>query len=174
MGMLNLRYWDDPVLSKVCEPVRESEFGSKLEEFGRDLMATMDNFRGLGLAAPQVGVTSRLFIMRFSDTKEREPIVVCNPAIQLSGPLVHLQEGCLSVPDIFEQVSRSQFATLRYFRTDGTEDEIELSNLNARVAAHESEHLDGIMFFDRRHMSKQVHKAVLRKWEKIKHRYVKR
>jgi peptide deformylase len=164
--MLTLRYWEDPVLSKVCDPVRDSEFGSKLEEFGRELLATMDNYRGLGLAAPQVGVTFRMFIMRFPDNTSLNPIVVCNPTLHLHGPATYLQEGCLSVPDIFEQVSRSQFATLRFFHPDGTEDEIELSNVNARVAQHETDHLDGIMFFDRRRVSKQVSKAVQRAWEK--------
>ena len=168
----NLRYWDDPVLSVVCDPV--VEFGSKLEEFASRLVATMNTYKGIGLAAPQVGVP----IMHFPENLTREgklaapPLAVCNPTLELSGPVVYAQEGCLSLPDLFSQVGRSQYVTMRYFTIFGEEREIELSDMNARVAVHEAEHLDGIMFFDRSHMSKQVNKALMRQWDKIKHRYV--
>ena len=171
--MLNLRYWDDPVLSTVCEPVRDSEFGSKLEDFGRELISTMVDHNGVGLAAPQVGVSTRIFAMHFpKGGVSLSPIAVCNPTLQFSGPIVLLQEGCLSVPEVFEQVARSQFATMRYFTLLGEEREVEIRDMDARIAAHEIDHLDGIMFFDRRRMSRQMSKALLRKWDKIKYQYV--
>lgn len=165
--MLDLRYWNDPVLSSICEPVRESEFGSKLEEFGIELISTMDTHKGLGLAAPQVGVTKRLFVMHLPKWGV-SPIVVCNPTLKIYGPILYLQEGCLSVPEVFEQVARQQSITMRFFWPSGKEDELQLDDMDARIAQHEADHLDGIMFFDRRRMSKQMSKAVIRAWEKQK------
>jgi len=138
----------------------------------------MNTHKGVGLAAPQVGIVSRVFIMHFPESAKdgkltAPPLVVCNPTLKFSGPLVCEQEGCLSLPSLFEQVERHQFTSMRYFTVLGEEKEMELSGMNARVATHEAEHLDGIMFFDRSHMSKQVQKSLLRQWEKIKHRYMK-
>jgi len=171
--MLSLRYWDDPVLSEVCQPVHELEFGSQqLRDLGQTMVGVMNSYDGFGLAAPQVGLATRMFVMHFPESKRtKEPLVVCNPTLQLHGDNVLMREGCLSLPDIFEQVTRQRFATMHYFQPDGLEREIELSELDARVAQHETDHLNGIMFFDRSHMSKQVRKAVLRKWDKIKSNY---
>lgn len=173
---LQMRYWDDPVLSTVCDPVRDTEFGSKLEKFASQLLTTMNSYKGIGLAAPQVGILSRIFIMHFPEAVKNNklvapPLVVCNPTLQFSGKSTFEQEGCLSLPLLFEQVERSQYVTMRYFTVLGEEREIELKDMDARVAAHEADHLNGIMFFDRRYMSKQVQKNLLRKWEKIKHQY---
>jgi peptide deformylase len=173
--VLQIRYWDDPVLSTVCEPVLDTEFGSKLEEFATQLLATMNTYKGIGLAAPQVGVTRRIFIMHFPESAKNgkltvPPLVVCNPNLELRGGALQHEEGCLSVPGIYEQVSRSREVLMRYFTTRGEEREIELSDMNARVAQHEFDHLNGIMFFDRRRVSKQVSKAVERAWEKQKNK----
>ena len=168
--VLQMRYWDDPVLSTVCELIRDTEFGSKLEGFASQLLATMNTYKGIGLAAPQVGVPLQIFVIKLS---ESNPIVVCNPTLQFRGPSVFGIEGCLSFPSLFDQVERAQFATMRYFNPKGTEMEIELSDVDARVASHEYDHTLGIMFFDRRRMSKQMSKALLRKWDKIKHQYTK-
>jgi len=173
---LTIRYWDDPVLSTVCEPVADNEFGLELEDFAASLLLTMDAFHGIGLAAPQVGVAKRVFVMTFPDgyksDDDPKPIVVINPTLESSGPTIYGREGCLSLPSIFEQVARPQKTVLRYFRPDGTETELELTDLNARVAFHEADHLFGIMFFDRRRVSRQVNRAVERAWGKIKHDYV--
>ena len=171
--ILQIRYWNDPVLSTVCEPVRDTEFGSKLEGFASQLLATMNTHKGVGLAAPQVGITSRIFIMHFPEaTKEGKltvpPLAVCNPVLELRGETLYEDEGCLSVPGIFNQVARPKTVVMRYFTILGEERELELHDMNARVAQHEAQHLDGIMFFDRRNMSKQMHKATLREWEKQK------
>lgn len=172
-----MRYWNDPVLSMVCDPVRDTEFGSSLEKFASRMVATMNTFKGVGLAAPQVGVPIRMFIMHFPEAANAlgkltvPPLAVCNPTLELSGETQYEQEGCLSVPGIYNQVARPKVAVMRYFTVLGEEKEIELKDMNARVAQHEAEHLDGIMFFDRIHMSKQVHKSILRRWDKIKHRY---
>jgi peptide deformylase len=171
---LSLRYWDDPVLSKVCDKIEGSEFGPQLEEFSRQLIATMDASNGVGLAAPQVGVTKRLFVMRFPDHKGAPPIAVCNPVLILSGERLPGQEGCLSLPNIFDQVYRAGHVNMTYTTPSGEAVELLLDMWDARVAQHEFDHLNGIMFFDYKdqrptygaRMSKQVSKNVLRKWEK--------
>ena len=168
-----MRYWNDPVLSVVCDPVRSTEFGSSLEKFASRMVATMNTFKGVGLAAPQFGVPIRMFIMHFPEAAKNgklttPPLAVCNPTLNLSGETQYEQEGCLSVPGIFNQVARPKTAVMRYFTVLGEEKEIELSNMNSRVAQHEADHLDGIMFFDRRRVSKQVNRATERAWEKQK------
>src|SRR5277367_6702062 len=104
--VLPLRYWDDPILSVVCDKIGDSEFGPQLEEFGRELIATMNDANGVGLAAPQVGVAKRVFVMLFPDHDEVKPVVVCNPELKLSGSSVYADEGCLSMPGVRQQVYR--------------------------------------------------------------------
>jgi len=179
---LTVRYWDDPILSTVCDPVEDNEFGPKLEEFAASLLLTMDAFHGIGLAAPQVGVSKRMFAMHFPDWMEdrdygiapKAPFVVCNPSLILYGKTVQEREGCLSLPGIHEQVARAEKVTMQYRTPDGRSDEVALANINARVVQHEFDHLNGIMFFNfrdirpeyGRRMSKQVSKQVMRLWEK--------
>src|SRR5271156_2077139 len=98
--VLPLRYWDDPILSVVCDKIGDSEFGPQLEEFGRELVATMNDANGVGLAAPQVGVAKRMFVMLFPDHEAMKPIVVCNPTLRLEGKATAENEGCLSVPGV--------------------------------------------------------------------------
>jgi peptide deformylase len=184
--VLPLRYWDDPILSTVCESLGDAEFsGSQLEEFGRDLLTTMQAKSGVGLAAPQVGVAKRVFVMSFPDHRDLEPVVVCNPELVLSGSVAYGQEGCLSLPDVYQQVYRAASAFLRYRTPDGSTVEQSLTLWDARVAQHEFDHLNGLMFFDyldkreefvtEEHpepwgarMTKNMAKTVLREWEKRK------
>src|SRR5271157_2143714 len=184
--VLPLRYWDDPVLSAICDKVEDNEFGAKLEEFGQELIATMKAKNGYGLAAPQVGITKRMFVMETPDNKGFPPLVICNPTLLLTGRTVPGREGCLSLPDVFEQVYRAEGIVLQYKNALGVGVEIILpTQMNARVAQHEADHLDGIMFFDYKdkrekyvtkehpqpggaRMSKNLSKAVLREWEKRK------
>lgn len=174
MSILNLKYWDDPALSAVCPKVDDNEFGPKLAEFGQDLIATMEAKGGIGLAAPQVGVLKRVFAMRFPDDESLEPVVVCNPSLRLEGEAWREREGCLSLPGVFEQVARARNVVMQYSSPDGTMYETLLRDWNAKVAQHEADHLDGIMFFDYTdkrpaygaRMSRQMHKQVMRAWDK--------
>lgn len=182
--VLPLRYWNDPILSKECEPVADGEFGPQLEQFGLELIATMRDKNGIGLAAPQVGVAKRVFAMSFPDHDGLDPVVVCNPRLVLKGSTVYGQEGCLSLPGVYQQVYRASVAYLSYREPGGRGMEMPLlTPWDARVAQHEYDHLDGIMFFnylDKREkfateehpepwgarMSKQMAKAVLREWDR--------
>jgi peptide deformylase len=182
-NILPLRFWDDPVLSTVCDKIEGNEFGPKLEEFGRELIATMHAKNGIGLAAPQVGVAKRIFVMELPDTKGAPPLVICNPTLILTGNTVPGREGCLSLPGLFEQVYRSAGVVMKFFMPDGVEAEVTLSEMDARVAQHEFDHLDGIMFFDYKdkrekyvtpenptprgaRMTKNLYKQLMREWEK--------
>lgn len=185
-GKLGIVLWGDPVLSKVCDNVEDNEFGPELELFAGQLLATMAAHDGLGLAAPQVGVSKRIFAMMLPDQKEPRPIVVCNPVLDLQGGVTREIEGCLSLPGLYEQVARAAKVFMRYQTTAGDTREITLeSPMDARVAQHEGDHLNGIMFFDYEdkregflgangsplygaRMSKQLSKQVLRNWEKEK------
>ena len=185
MEILTIKYWDDPVLSKICDKIEDNEFGPKFEEFGWQLIATMTAKNGIGLAAPQVGVTKRMFAMTFPGLLS-SAIVVCNPVIELSGKTVPGREGCLSLPGVYEQVYRAEIVTMQYSDPLGKQHEVVLATpIDARIAQHETDHLDGIMFFDYKdkreqyateahpkpwgaRMSKQLSKHVMREWEKRK------
>ena len=164
------------MLSTVCDKIGDSEFGPQLEEFARQLVATMDASNGIGLAAPQVGVLKRMFVMRFPDHRDAPPLVVCNPVLILSGARLGEREGCLSLPGIFDQVYRAWHVNMTYNTPEGKPSELLLDMWDARVAQHEGDHLNGVMFFDFKdqrptygaRMSKQVSKRVLREWEKEK------
>ena len=181
---LGIVLWDDPVLSVACDEVQDSEFGPELEMFAGQLLATMAAHNGLGLAAPQVGVAKRMFAMKFPEQAEAAPIVVCNPVLALQGDTIYALEGCLSLPGIYEQVSRASQVRMAYRTPAGGRAELLLSAMDARVAQHEGDHINGIMFFDSKdkrdgffdahgrpygaRMSKQLSKQVLRNWEKEK------
>jgi len=184
--ILPIRYWDDPVLSKVCDKIEDNEFGPSLEEFGRELIATMKAKHGVGLAAPQVGASKRIFVMETPDNDGFPPLVVCNPTLLLTGLNQPGREGCLSLPDVFEQVYRAEGVVLQYKNPLGVACEIILPTpMNARVAQHEFDHLNGIMFFDYKdkrenfvtaqypeprgqRMTKNLQKGVLRRWDEQK------
>jgi peptide deformylase len=184
MATLNIVLWDDPILSKVCNKVEDNEFGPELELFAGQLLATMATHEGLGLAAPQVGVAKRMFAMQFP-RNGKEPIVACNPELDLRGSTTYALEGCLSLPSVYEQVSRAEEVWMQYCTPAGERVEMLLASMDARIAQHESDHINGIMFFDFKdkrdsfldasgqplygaRMSKQLSKQVLRKWEKAR------
>jgi peptide deformylase len=164
MPPLKIVLWADPILKKIAEPVADSAFGQTLEDFGRQMIETMQAYNGLGLAGPQVGVSNRIFVMTFPDHKERKPLVVVNPVLKLSGATLYQYEGCLSFPGLQEQVPRSAEVVMEYQDPlEGEWNEYTLANWDARVSAHEFDHCNGVMFFDR--MSRQMRKALLRQWE---------
>ena len=165
---LDILFWDNPKLFVVCDKIEDNEFGPELQVFGKQLITTMEARNGIGLAAPQVGILKRMFVMRFPDHEGLKPEIVCNPTFEFSVATLYEREGCLSLPSVFEQVTRSANVVMQYRDPLGVMKELPLSNFNARVAQHEADHLDGKMFFDR--MSRQLHRDVLRRWKKEKKR----
>lgn len=164
MTELFLRYWPDPVLTTPTEPIHPSRFGVALADFGDDLIACMLRAEGIGLAGPQVGVAVRMFAMQFIDNARADlypPIVVCNPVIlELSSDMEYNVEGCLSLPDVRENVARASEVVLAYQTAFGEHREMVLHNLEARIVQHEVDHLDGLLFIDR--LSPTLRRRLLR------------
>ncbi len=157
----------DPRLKKMCDPV--ARITPEIEALAADMLATMYDAPGVGLAAPQIGVTSRLFVMdatREPDA-ERRPMVLVNPEItwESDQPNVY-EEGCLSIPDHYAEVTRPAQVRLRWLGLDGKTHEEEFDGLWATCAQHELDHLNGIMFID--HLSAIKRQMITRKMVKFK------
>jgi peptide deformylase len=145
---LKLRVYPDDVLRKTALPLEEGHFDDGLVSFAQSMLRTMYEESGVGLAAPQVGVSIRLIVM--DGSKERNsPIVLINPVIvDTSGREVD-EEGCLSVPGIRAKVRRHGRLTVEYETLRGEKTGFEAGGLMARIVQHEIDHLDGALFVDR-------------------------
>ena len=132
----------------VGEPV--SEFDAALKQLVEDMFETMYEAGGVGLAAPQIGISARIFVMDCSPREESAPkVALINPEIiHVEGEQIG-EEGCLSFPGIFQKVQRNQRAIVRGQDIDGREIEIDGEELTARCILHETDHCDGIVFLDR-------------------------
>ena len=145
---LEIVKYPDPVLERPAE--RVAEFNDELRKFVDDMFESMYAAKGIGLAAPQVGVSKRLTVIDLS-FKERpeDKIVLINPEIILREGKQYEEEGCLSLPEIREKVSRAAKVTVRAQDLDGSWFEMDGTELLARAFQHEIDHLDGILFFRR-------------------------
>jgi len=140
--------YPDPILERKTEPV--TEFSDELRKFVDDMFESMYAAKGIGLAAPQVGVSKRLTVIDLS-FKERpeDRIILINPEIILKEGKQYEEEGCLSLPEIREKVSRAAKVQVRAQGLDGNWFEMEGTELLARAFQHEIDHLDGILFIRR-------------------------
>jgi peptide deformylase len=140
--------YPDPVLSKKGASV--TEFGPELAQFVQEMWASMYAAHGIGLAAPQIGVSKRITVIDVS-FKERpdEKLVLINPEIIEREGKQFEEEGCLSLPEIREKVHRAARVTVRAQDINGEFFEAEGEELLARAMQHEIDHLDGVLFIDR-------------------------
>lgn len=141
----------DPVLRKKAEPITRNF--KDLKEFIENMFDTMYNSDGVGLAAPQVGQPIRIFVLDTTTDEEDEPAGIVkafiNPEIlKKTGDEWVMNEGCLSLPEIREDVLRPETVRIKYLDEDFNEHEEEYSGFTSRVIQHEYDHLDGIMFVD--------------------------
>ena len=140
--------YPDPVLQRPTEPV--TEFDSKLRRLVEDMFASMYEAEGIGLAAPQIGISKRLTIIDLSFQKNpEEKIVLVNPEILIAEGKQHEEEGCLSLPDIRDKVTRAAHVKVRAQDAYGKTFEMDGDTLLARAFQHEIDHLDGILFIYR-------------------------
>jgi len=148
MALLEIVKYGEPVLERVGDPV--TEFDDRLKKLVADMFETMYEARGVGLAAPQVGVSQRLFVMDCSGGRDPEArVALVNPVVlRVEGDQTG-DEGCLSFPGIFFPVKRSLRAVVRAQDPDGNEFEFDGMELEARCMLHETDHCDGIVFLDR-------------------------
>lgn len=169
MAILPIVTYDDSVLRQKTEPVKKNN--ETLQTLIDDMFETMYNSSGVGLAAPQVGELLQLFVMDADAvTDELEevnlgPMVFINPEIiELTGDEVKLEEGCLSIPDVRDDVKRPVNVKIRYKNRHFDEQVSEFSGWISRIIQHENDHLDGILFLD--YLSafkKRLHRSSLKK-----------
>jgi len=140
---------DNPILRQKAVEVKD--FGKGLKKMAKDMLETMIKANGLGLAAPQVGISKRMFLIVLDYKSGNEKaIAMVNPVILAQSKETELaEEGCLSLPDMFERVERPIEITVEFSDLDGNRQVLTLSGLNAREVLHENDHLDGVLFTDR-------------------------
>jgi peptide deformylase len=142
----------DPRLTEVCEPVGEDEFGDELESTAAKMVRTMDKAEGIGLAAPQVGILKRFFVVRKKSMPHTPSEVFVNPEIVPAADdptRVIGEEGCLSIPYVRGKVERPDRIMVRARDAHGEPFEVEATELLSRVIQHETDHLDGILFISK-------------------------
>ena len=162
--ILKIVKYPEPVLSQPGEPV--SEFDDNLRKLIADMFETTYDSKGIGLAAPQVGVSKRLTVIDLSMGKNpKEKLVVINPEIIFREGRVYEEEGCLSFPDIREKVVRAAKVRVRAQNEHGKWFEMDGEDLLARCFQHEIDHVDGMLFIFR--MSGLKRDLTLRKIRKL-------
>jgi peptide deformylase len=156
----------DPRLRKPAAPVETIDDG--VRALAGDMLATMYEAPGIGLAATQLGVMQRIFVMDCAGKDEPEaPIVLVNPEILWrSDTLETSEEGCLSIPEVYENVSRPDRVRLRWTGPDGEPHEEEFGDRWAICAQHEIDHLDGRLFID--HLSAVKRAMITARMKKLK------
>jgi len=156
--------WPHPILDSPGDPV--TEFGSGLKKLVSDMFETMYSAPGVGLAAVQVGVAKRLFVMDCSGGKDPDQrVVMINPEVIRVEGEQNGEEGCLSFPGVFTPVERSLRAIVRAHNINGDEFELDDTELTARCMLHETDHCDGIVFLNK--MSPLKRELVKRKIRKL-------
>jgi peptide deformylase len=157
----------DPRLKKVCPPV--GAITDEVRQLAADMLETMYDAPGVGLAAPQVGVLARLFVMDCvkDEGAPPRPLVLINPEIAWTSPETAVyEEGCLSIPEQYAEVTRPARIRLRWTDLDGQPRNEEFSGLWATCAQHELDHLDGKLFID--HLGPIKRQLITRRMVKLK------
>ncbi|WP_047495326.1 peptide deformylase [Terriglobus sp. TAA 43] len=156
--------YPEQVLLKKAEPV--TEFNADLKKLADDMFESMYAAEGIGLAAPQIGISKRMYVVDLSVGKNpEERLVLINPEIiEKEGKQIE-EEGCLSLPDIRDKVSRHFHVRMRAQDVNGKWFEIDGEELLSRAFQHELDHLDGILFIDR--LSRLKKDLILRRIRKL-------
>ena len=144
MARLSVRLYGDPILRTVAEPV--TAVTPEIKTIIADMTETMWHQVGVGLAAPQVGISLRILVM---DDGKRSARALLNPSITDRRGSIVEEEGCLSVPGVFGDVERSQWISVSALDETGAPISFEAQGLQAKVIQHEIDHLDGVLFIDR-------------------------
>lgn len=165
MAVLPILVAPNPVLKKKAEPIEQVD--AEIVQLMNDMLDTMYDAPGIGLAAPQVGVSKRILVMDVSrDDEEAKPLRMANPEIIWeSEELASYEEGCLSFPEQYAEVDRPARVTVRYLDENNESREIEADGLLATCVQHEIDHLDGVVFVD--HLSTVKRGMIMRKLKKL-------
>lgn len=143
---MDIVYYPDPVLQQRAEPVEEGR--EDLREITASMLEAMHEANGVGLAAPQVALGLRLFVASVTGAAA-DGMVFLNPEIEPFGPIVEMEEGCLSLPGMRADLLRPEKVRTKWTDLDGNRCEREFDGLLARIIQHEYDHLEGVLFFDR-------------------------
>jgi len=156
----------DPVLRQTAEPVERVD--DALRKLMDDMLVTMYDAPGVGLAAPQIGVSRRLIVMDGArDDEPRAPIVMVNPEIlERSEELRLHEEGCLSIPEVTAEVERPAVTRVAYLDREGKPQEAELEGILSTIVQHEIDHLNGVLFID--YLSRLKRDMTVKKFTKQK------
>jgi peptide deformylase len=163
----------DPRLKKPCAPV--AAVSLDIGQLAEDMLATMYDAPGIGLAAPQVGVLSRVLVMDCvkDPTLAARPTVMINPAVTWSSEdLSVYDEGCLSIPDQYAEVTRPAIVRVEWLGLDGKTQEEEFAGIWATCVQHEIDHLNGKLFID--YLGPLKRQMITRKMEKLKRELARR
>ncbi len=170
MSILPITVYGDSILRKKASPVLEID--DTLISIIRNMFQTMHNANGIGLAANQIGLAKRVFIVDVSPVEGYEkikPMTLLNPKIvSKSDDLDSYEEGCLSIPELKSEVIRPKGIEISFFDLDMKEYKMEVDDLIARVIQHELDHLNGVLFID--HLSEENKKKFKKHLNKIKNR----
>jgi peptide deformylase len=155
---------DEKILRRKSAPLKAVDAAAR--KLMDDMLETMYDAPGIGLAAIQIGVAQRIIVMDTAkDGDEKQPVFMVNPEIMwVSDELGEYEEGCLSIPEYFEMVQRPREVKLRYLDRQGDARETNAQGLIATVIQHEFDHLNGVLFID--HISKLKRDRVLKKFQK--------
>ena len=163
MALLSLVLYPDSPLKDVAEPY--TDFGPPALKLFDDMLDTMYAYDGVGLAGPQIGLSKRIFVAHPPD---EDPFCLINPEIYEKEGSEAGEEGCLSLPEIFGEVSRATRIRVRGFDPHGEKVDWEVLDYPARIIQHECDHLEGVVFLDRLDiLSRQ---ARLSEWEEVRSR----
>lgn len=160
---MEIRLLGDSVLRQSAEDVEV--FDDELRRLIRDMFETMYVEEGIGLAAPQIGVSKRFFVMDVGEEGIRAQAIV-NPVIVEESGSEKAEEGCLSLPGLVGAVERATEIVVEGFDPEGKPLRFEASGLVARCIQHEIDHLDGVLFIDK--LSPMKRKMLLSKWKKLR------
>ena len=156
----------DPILRKKAAPIERVD--AALLKLAEDMLATMYDAPGIGLAAPQVGILRRLIVMDPSrDEEAKQPLIMVNPVIleRGTGMRIH-EEGCLSIPDFTAEVERPATARVGYIDEAGKSQEKTLEGIWSTLVQHEIDHLNGVLFID--YLSRLKRDMIVKKYTKQK------
>ena len=146
MALRNIRKQGEEILTKRAKEIRE--ITPRIRELAADMLETMYDAEGVGLAGPQVGILKRIVVIDISEERN-DPLVMINPVITSSDGSQTGWEGCLSVPGKSGQVTRPERVTATYTDLEGNEYEIEAEGFLARAVCHELDHLDGHLYVEK-------------------------
>ncbi len=163
MAILNILHYPDERLRRRAQPVERVD--ARIRKLADDMLETMYDAPGIGLAAVQVGALDRVVVIDISEDKS-DPLVLINPEILHREGEIKMEEGCLSVPSIYEPVTRAQRVRVRALDLDGEPFELEAEDLLAVCIQHEIDHLDGKLFVD--YLSELKRQRVRKKMEKLR------